>query len=163
MVTDLGVRAGFVYKTDRDGWQQVNASRPYSNFNIPVTVVDPGADGVYGNGDDANVAAFNLSDTTTAASNTTRNIDGYENDFKTIEFAVNKRYSNRWSMNASFSHTWTHQFGNLYFNNRFGTQVANFSLFGSYPVEPEREDAERVHRLERQGRPARSTPAGACA
>ena len=39
-------------------------------------------------------------------------------------------------MNASFSHTWTHQFGNLYFNNRFGTQVSNFSLFGSYPSNP---------------------------
>jgi hypothetical protein len=103
VVSDFGVRAGFVYKADRDGWQQVNASRPYSNFSIPVTVVDPGPDGVYGNGDDANVSAFNLSDTTTAASNTTRNIDGYENDFKTIEFAVNKRYSNRWSM--SFSRT----------------------------------------------------------
>jgi hypothetical protein len=136
VVADLGVRAGFVMKTDRDGWQQVNASRPHSNFNIPVTVVDPGVDGVYGNGDDANVQAFNLSDTTTAQNNTTRNIDGYENDFKTIEFAVNKRYSNRWSMNASFSHTWTHQFGNNYFNNRFGTIVQNFSLFGSYPSNP---------------------------
>lgn len=136
VVADLGVRAGFVYKTDRDGWQQVNASRPYTNFNVPVNVVDPGADGTYGNADDRNVAAFNLSDTTTAPSNTTRNVDGYENDFKTIEFAVNKRYSNRWSMNASFSHTWTHQFGNLYFGNRFGTQVANFSLFGSYPSNP---------------------------
>jgi hypothetical protein len=136
LITDLGVRAGYVYKTDRNGWQQVNASRPYGNFNIPVTVVDPGPDGVYGNGDDANVQAFNLSDTTTPPNNTTRNIDGYENDFKTIEFAVNKRYSNRWSMNASFSHTWTNQFGNLYFNNRFGTIVQNFSLFGSYPSNP---------------------------
>jgi hypothetical protein len=136
LISDLGVRAGFVRKGDRDGWQQVNASRPYSNFNIPVTVVDPGPDGVYGNGDDASVAAFNLSDTTTPARNTTRNIDGYENDFKTLEFAVNKRYSNRWSMTASFSHTWSRQFGNLYFNNRFGTTVPNFSLFGSYPSNP---------------------------
>ena len=39
-------------------------------------------------------------------------------------------------MNASFSHTWTHQFGNLYFNNRFGTAVPNFSLFGSFPSNP---------------------------
>ena len=66
--------------------------------------VDPGPDGVYGNGDDANVQAFNLSDTATPSNNTTRNIDGYENDFKTIEFAVNKRYSNRWSMNASYAY-----------------------------------------------------------
>jgi len=136
VITDLGVRAGFVWKKDNDGWQQVNASRPASNFNIPTTVVDPGPDGVYGNGDDARVAAFNLSDTTTPANNVTRNIDGYEGTFKTLEFSANKRYSNRWSMNASFSKTWTNQFGNLYFNNRFGTAVANFSLFGSYPSNP---------------------------
>jgi hypothetical protein len=39
-------------------------------------------------------------------------------------------------MNASFSHTWTHEFGNLYFNNRFGTIIQNFSFFGSYPINP---------------------------
>jgi hypothetical protein len=136
VITDLGVRAGFVYKKDNDGWQQVNASRPHSAFNIPTTVVDPGSDGLYGTTDDASVAAFNLSDTTTAANNTTRNVDGYEGTFKTLEFSANKRYSNRWSMNASYSYTWTNQFGNLYFNNRFGTTVQNFSMFGSYPSNP---------------------------
>jgi hypothetical protein len=39
-------------------------------------------------------------------------------------------------MNASFSRTWTEQYGNLYFNNRFGTTVQNFSLFGSFPSNP---------------------------
>ena len=74
---------------------QVNASRPHSAFNIPTTVVDPGPDGVYGNGDDRSAAAFNLSDTTTPANNTTRNIDGYEGTFKTLELSANKHYSNR--------------------------------------------------------------------
>ncbi|MDP3720245.1 MAG: TonB-dependent receptor [Acidobacteriota bacterium] len=136
IITDLGIRAGFVWKKDNDGWQQVNANRPPSAFNIPTTVVDPGPDGVYGNGDDATVAAFNLDNTTLPSNNITRNIDGYEGTFKTLEFSANKRYSNRWSMNASYSYTWTEQYGNLYFNNRFGTAVANFSLFGSYPSNP---------------------------
>ena len=95
-----------------------------------------GANSVYGNTNDCSASAFNLSDTTTPASNTTRNVDGYEGTFKTLEFSANKRYSNRWSMNAAFSYTWTHQFGNIYFGNRFGTQVQNFSLFGSYPSNP---------------------------
>ena len=136
VITDLGVRAGFVYKKDNDGWQQVNASRPFANFNVPTTVVDPGADGLYGSGDDKSVAAFNLSDTTTPARNIARNVDGYEGTFKTVELSANKRHSNRWSMNASFSRTWTEQYGNLYFNNRFGTTVQNFSLFGSFPSNP---------------------------
>ena len=94
----------------------------------------------------------------------TTNIHGYEGTYKTLEFSANKRYGNRWSMNASYSYTWTQEFGNIYFNNRFGTAVpADFSLFGSLPAEPERADAQRVHQLEREGLRARWTPAGACA
>ncbi len=51
-MNDLGLRAGFVWKKDYQGWQQMNANRPLSAFNVPVTVVDPGPDGGYGNGDD---------------------------------------------------------------------------------------------------------------
>lgn len=137
VITDLGIRAGFVWKKDYDGWQQVNANRPLSAFNIPTTVADPGPDGVYGNGDDgAAIAAFNLDNTSLPSNNVTQNIDGYEGTFKTLEFSANKRYSNRWSMNASYSYTWTARYGNLHFNNRFGTAVSNFSLFGSYPSNP---------------------------
>jgi hypothetical protein len=64
------------------------------------------------------------------------NVPGYEGDYKTLEFTANKRYSHRWTMNASFSYTWTAEFGNTYFSNRFGTAQANFSLFGSYPTTP---------------------------
>ena len=114
-----------VWKKDYDGWQQNNANRPLEAYNIPTSVADPGPDGVYGNGDDgAAVAAFNLNNTTLPSNNIATNVDGYEGTYKTLEFSANKRYSNRWSMNASFSRTWTAQYGNLYFNNRFGTAVA---------------------------------------
>jgi hypothetical protein len=66
----------------------------------------------------------------------TQNIDGYEGTFKTLEFSANKRYSRRYSLSASFSYTWTKQFGNNFFNNRIGTAISNFSLFGSYPSTP---------------------------
>ena len=56
MIADLGVRVGFVWKKDNNGWQQVNASRPFSAYNVPVSVVDPGPDGVVGNGDDGSVS-----------------------------------------------------------------------------------------------------------
>ena len=136
VITDLGVRVGFVWKKDNQGWQQVNANRPLSAFNVPVTIVDPGVDGVYGNGDDASMQAFNLNNTALPSNNVTQNIDGYEGTFKTLEFSANKRYSRRWSMNTSFSYTWTTQFGNNFFNNRFGTAISNFSFFGSYPSTP---------------------------
>jgi hypothetical protein len=137
VMTDLGVRVGFVWKKDNDGWQQVNTLRPASAFNVPVTVTDPGPDGsVTTPADNGTFAFLNLDDTTRGSSQLTTNIDDYEGTYKTIELSANKRYSRRWSMNASLSYTWTHEFGNNYANNRFGTAISNFSFFGSYPSTP---------------------------
>ena len=138
LFNDLGLRVGYVWKKDNNGWQQVNILRPFSAYNIPVNVVDPGPDGVAGNGDDgAPVAAFNLDPSLLSASNQlATNIPGYDGTYKTLEFSVNKRYTKRYSVTASYSYTWTHEFGNNYFNNRFGTAVSNFSFFGSFPTNP---------------------------
>ena len=58
VIADLGVRAGFVYKTTAmAGAGQSLAS--LQQLQHPGHRVDPGVDGVYGNGDDANVSAFN--------------------------------------------------------------------------------------------------------
>jgi Carboxypeptidase regulatory-like domain len=137
VMADLGVRAGFVWKKDQNGWQQVNSLRPFNAYNVATTVTDPGIDGVVGTGDDRPFAALNLDPSLLSASNQlVTNIDGYEGTYKTLEFSANKRFSNRWSALASFSYTWTDEFGNLYFNNRFATAVSNFSFFGSYPTNP---------------------------
>jgi hypothetical protein len=140
VLADLGVRAGFVYKKDSDGWQRLNASRRYENYTIPVSVVDPGPDGnaatTADNGPNLNL--LNLDDTTRPANQVTETVPGYQGTYKTVEISANKRYGNRWSMNSSFSYTWTDEFGNLYFNNRIGTAVpgGSFSHFGSYPLTP---------------------------
>jgi hypothetical protein len=137
VITDLGVRAGFVWKKDQDGWQQVNTLRPASAFNVPVTIIDPGPDGsVATTADNGTFAFLNLDDPARGSSQLTTNIDGYEGTYKTFEIAANKRYSRRWSMNASLSYTWTHEFGNNYANNRFGTAISNFAFFGSFPSTP---------------------------
>ncbi len=137
VMNDLGVRVGFVWKKDNDGWQQVNTLRPLSAFNVPVTVIDPGPDGNFTTTADNGTFSFlNLDDTTRGSRQLTTNIDGYEGTYKTIELSANKRYSHRWSMNASLSYTWTHEFGNNYANNRFGTAISNFSFFGSFPSTP---------------------------
>ena len=33
VLADLGVRAGFVWKKDSDGWQRLNAARRFENYN----------------------------------------------------------------------------------------------------------------------------------
>jgi hypothetical protein len=137
VLTDLGVRVGFVWKKDNNGWQQVNTLRPRSAFNVPVSVVDPGPDGNASTAADNGTFTFlNLDDPTRGSSQVTMNVDGYEGTYKTFELSANKRYSQRWSTTASFSYTWTEEFGNLYFNNRFGTAISNFALFGSFPSTP---------------------------
>ncbi len=52
VMEDLGMRVGYVYKKDNNGWQQFNVARPFDVFNVPVTRPDPGPDNVVGNGDD---------------------------------------------------------------------------------------------------------------
>ena len=82
----------------------------------------------------------------------TETVPGYEGTYKTLEISANKRYGQRWSMNSSFSYTWTDEFGNLYFNNRFGTAVpgGSFSLFGSFPLTPNEPTQNEYTELERQ-------------
>jgi hypothetical protein len=138
LIPNLGARAGFVYKKDRNGYQQVNANRPFSEYNVPVTRVDPGLDGTIGTADDGVINAFNLSAAALAlpSRNLTTNIDGYEGDYKTIEVGANKRWSGNWSLVASFSYTWTNEFANGYFGNTFGSSISNSSLFGGAPNNP---------------------------
>ena len=45
VMNDLGVRVGYVWKKDNNGWQQMNDDRPFSAYNVPVSIVDPGPDG----------------------------------------------------------------------------------------------------------------------
>ncbi len=125
---DVGLRAGYVWRKDYDGWQQVNVLRPFEAFNVPVTVIDP----VTGEG----IPLFNLDNTSRGSRQVAQNVDGYEGTYKTLEVAANKRYSHRWSMNASYSYTWTEEYGSNYFGNRTGTAVSNFSLFGNFPTNP---------------------------
>jgi hypothetical protein len=137
LLPDLGIRVGYVWKKDNNGWQQMNDGRPHSAFNVPVAITDPGPDGnMATTNDNGTLNLFNLDDTSRANRNVVRNVDGYEGDYNTIEISANKRYGSRWSLNASFSHTWTHEFHNTYFNNRFASVVQQSSLFGVYPNNP---------------------------
>jgi hypothetical protein len=137
VVQDLGVRVGYVWKKDYNGWQQMNDGRPHSAYNVPVRITDPGPDGSLATTADNGVLnLFNLDNTSRAPNNVVRNIDGYEGTYKTLELSANKRYSQRWSMNASFSYVWTEEFHNTYFGNRFASIVSNQSLFGPSSTNP---------------------------
>jgi hypothetical protein len=136
-MTDLGIRVGYVWKKDYNGWQQYPADRPLGAYTVPITIADPGPDGNFNTtADNGTLDLFNLDDTSRSTRTIVQNLDGYDGTYKTIEFSANKRYSNRWSMSASYSYTWTHEFNNSYFSNRFGQVVSQSSLFGPFPTNP---------------------------
>jgi len=137
VVNDLGVRVGFVWKKDYNGWQQINADKPYSAYNVPITISEPGPDGSLATtADNTQITVFNIDRTNRLPTTIVQNVDGYEGTYKTLEFSANKRYSNRWSMVASYSYVWTHEFNNSYANNRFGNAVSQQSNFGPYGLTP---------------------------
>jgi hypothetical protein len=136
VVRNLGLRAGFVWKKDYDGYQRMNVLRPLSAFSVPVTVVDPGLDGATGdtipnaNADNGAIAALNLISPAPGVRNVTTNVPGFEATYKTTEVSLQKRHADRWSLVASFSYTWTQEFARSYYGNNFGTVGSGASLYG---------------------------------
>jgi len=109
VMANFGVRTGGVWRGERQLAMQFNANRPYSAFNVPVTVRDPGPDGVLNNTDDGpSIAAFNLAPeyVSLPVVNTYANVPG-DADYYTWEITATKRMSDRWSGLFSFTHTWS--------------------------------------------------------
>ncbi len=135
----VGVRAGFVWKMDRDGYQQSNGNRPISAYNVPITVVDPGPDGNRGTSDDQNVSMNNLNPVNLAlpVANLVSNPDGFDANYKNIELTVNKRYSRKWSLTGSFLYTWVDEYGSSYFSSGLGGtgNASNANLFSSFAAQ----------------------------
>jgi hypothetical protein len=107
LITNLGLRVGFVHREERQQDGTFNQNQPFDAFNIPVTITDPGPDGVSGTADDAGtLQAWNL-DPAYVGLPTVNLITNFEGagKFDSFELAVNKRMSNRWSMGTSVAYT----------------------------------------------------------
>jgi hypothetical protein len=133
----MGLRAGFVYKTEDDLISTYQKSRGVETYTVPYTFVDIGVDGIRGTGDDKNLQfyGFPTSNTATNASTVT-NLDQYSR-YKTFEASVNKRYGNKWSASMGGGYTWTHDFPNGYPQNPMQPGVDDrtswgFKASGSY-------------------------------
>jgi hypothetical protein len=113
VIANFGVRAGYVWRGNRNLYQRENINRPLSAFTVPFPVQDPGPDGRVGTGDDGGtVQAFDLDPAVRALPvvNQTRNSDLNTGDFHTFEITGTKRMSNRWS--ALISYGWTKSYDN---------------------------------------------------
>ena len=115
----MGVRAGFVYKTEDDLIQTFQPGRGLDAFTVPFDFVDIGLDGVRGTADDSTIPMLGLPNDLAASysnDNVVMNTDRYSR-YKTVEVSMNKRYANRWSASLGGSHTWLTDFPSGLFPN----------------------------------------------
>lgn len=101
----MSARVSYVYKNIRDFWAEIDAIRTPA-YTIPFTINDPGPDNVFGTGDEQQ---FNTFDRPAAigSDRVFTNPPGMDADYHTVEFAVNRRFSNRWMLLSSVGHVWS--------------------------------------------------------
>jgi Carboxypeptidase regulatory-like domain/TonB dependent receptor len=119
---NLGVRGGFVWRTERQLYQLLNANQPFAGFNVPTTVPDPGPDGVAGNGDDGPaIRAWNLASQYLGlpVRNVLTNVPDARTNYYTWEITATKRMSRGWSAIASLAHTKSYAQANTFFDTSF--------------------------------------------
>jgi hypothetical protein len=127
----IGIRAGVLWRHERQHFARQNASRPFQAFTVPVSVRDPGPDGVAGTTDDGQT--FVLYDlgpdySNVPANNVVRNVPGSSSDYWTWEIDATRRTNGRWSLGGGFTHTWNRDQASGYLQQ----PVRN----GTYPVTP---------------------------
>jgi hypothetical protein len=130
IAADFGIRVGYVYKTTDNDWQTYRPFRPIDAHTVPFTFADIGADGRAGTSDDAVLTFLGLPRAQLSQfppTNVIQNVDTIGR-YKTIEVALNKRFSNRWSMVAGFGYTWTREH-----NTGYGENTVSPSYFPNSP------------------------------
>jgi hypothetical protein len=142
----VGARAGFVFYTVKNqvGTVGFQPNRPASAYTVPFSVVDPGPDGVAGNGDDQSLTAYGipsslLTGCTATQTAATANCAYPANQvimntpdngsYKTVEFSLNKRQSHNYSVGAGFGYTWQHDFPYGYPNTPNGPADFDFTTY----------------------------------
>ena len=121
VVQNLGIRGGFVLRTEHNLSATVNINQPFSAFTVPRMVRDPGPDGIVGNGDDGPlIQAWDLDAAHLGlpTQNLVTNVDG-DTKFLTWEIAGTKRMSNHWSMMVAATHTTSYDQSNSFFSTNF--------------------------------------------
>lgn len=113
LAPSLGFRVMYIHKIVEGSLETVNPKRGYPEYTIPITRRDPGPDGVLGNSDDG--GRVTLYDYATAfrgpAFDFRKRVNAGNTDrFRSMEFTLTKRASDRWMGQVSYfavkNHRW---------------------------------------------------------
>jgi hypothetical protein len=110
----MGMRAGFVYKTQDNLIQTYVPGRSVLNgaYSVPFPFTDIGPDGRANTGDESIITLYGMPSSQAAnfpLGSVVMNLPRAE-DFKTFEISANRRYSNKWSGQVSYSNTWLNDY-----------------------------------------------------
>ena len=105
LAASLGIRVMYINRIVNGSLETINAKRPYSAYNVPITRRDPGPDGVLNNSDDG--GSITLYDWASsyrgAAFESNKRVNAVNNDrFDSVEFTLTKRTSARWGGQISY-------------------------------------------------------------
>jgi len=100
-VRDLQLSANAIYRKDKDLFATVDTGVPFDTYT-PVTVADPGPDGIPGTGDDGSLTVFSQDPETIGESRLQlTNPAGNERTYKGLELTASKRFTENWQAVAS--------------------------------------------------------------
>jgi hypothetical protein len=104
VIPDLRLSVTGTWHRERNLYGPINTGVPASAY-APVSVTDPGPDGVIGTGDDAALTVYNQDPSTLGQDQLFyTNDSGLDQDYKGLQIVANKRFSNKWLMLASYTY-----------------------------------------------------------
>jgi hypothetical protein len=115
--TVMSIRAGLTWREEHQQYLRQNAAQPFDVFSASVLIPDPGRDSVVGTADDgAAIEGRELRADLVGgeAINIVRNVPHADTRHWTLDAAVTRRSSGRWSLLAGFAHTWSRDHANNY-------------------------------------------------
>ncbi len=145
LAPDLRVSATYIHRQEHNQLGNIDIGIPMTYYT-PISVVDPGRDGVTGTGDDGALTVYNENLPLLSSSLQLTNIAQIAQKYHGFELAATKRFRNRWTMVAgyTFGHTeigcCTNESTNLTSPNSLVNATGksaidrahNFKLTGSY-------------------------------
>lgn len=135
---NIGMRAGYTFRTDGNNTQTVQLARTYDLYTLARSFTDPGPDGLAGTADDGpGFVWWDIPGTQPASRTELRNVDGIIATDRAVDLTLTKRMTNRWSLVTSFYYNWDRDQDHPQTPNaeRFNDNTVtnyNFKTFGTY-------------------------------
>ena len=136
--------ATYIYRKEFDVQTTVDQNfDQWPSLYTQVTLTDPGRDGVLGTSDDAPISVYNQNTTGTVNVTKTVNDDRLANRYNGVEFTLQRRFKDGWTVLAGYTYSHTKQdFVSLanpnaaYVNaaGESGGRRHNFKLSGTYTL-----------------------------